>query len=159
MVARVVKRGRPPVFAMVAAAAALAFWGLAREHDVPFASPAQIAAAPPDQRRAADSVLANAYRVQRGEVPPHRLAHCRKVNAAAESSLPSGDAFVTNHGTGTLVLSARRFAPAGWANDVAFVRSRATVRAHIPKDDVSLSWHVGLRPASGTGVDATLCLS
>lgn len=139
--------------------AAKYFSATAKHGDLPVASPTQIAAAPADQRRAADSVLASAYRVARGEVPSRPVGRCRNTQAAAETTLPNGDAFITNRGTRTLVLSVRRFAPAGRVNDVAFVGPRTTVRAHIPNDAVTVPWHVAVRPLRGAGMAATFCVS
>jgi hypothetical protein len=130
-----------------------------RHGDVPVASPAQIAAAPADQRRAADSVLASAYRVARGEVQSRGSGRCRTTRTPAEITLANGDALITNRGARTLVLSVRRFAPVGQVNDVAFVGSGTTVRTHIPKDAVTVSWHVGVRALRGAGMAAMFCVS
>jgi len=116
----------------------------------PVASPEEIAAAPPEQRQAADSVLANAYGIARG--PLRAPADCRAVQGTTVS-LARGDAFVTNPGTQPVVISVGRFAPPERTSKIAFVAPDSTTRIRFPRDSVALPWRLS---ASG---NASICVA
>jgi len=116
----------------------------------PVASPEAIAAAPPEQRQAADSVLANAYGIARGPLPAP--ADCRAVQGTTVS-LARGDAFVTNPGTQPVVISVGRFAPPERTSKIAFVAPDSTTRIRFPRDSVALPWRLS---ASG---NASICVA
>jgi hypothetical protein len=53
-----------------------------------------------------------------------------------------GGAFVTNVGTSSLVVYARRFAPPNGPVSIAFLGPRSTARFAVPRDSVALPWHL-----------------
>jgi hypothetical protein len=132
------------------------YFAVVRAHGAPpFDTPAQITAAPPERRAAADSVLASAYRIGGHVVSgPLPSSGC---TPGPDAAVQPGDVDVRNRGTNALVLGVRRFAPRGSYANIGFVPPGATVRVHIPRDELARGWYVGVTDPRGAAVDTTIC--
>jgi hypothetical protein len=132
------------------------YFAVSRAHGAPaFDTPAEITAAPPDRRAAADSVLASAYAIK-----GHRAAWAGgSPDCAPGPDVPvgSGDVDIRNRGADPLVLGVRRFAPRGSYANFGFVPPRTTIRTHIPRDALARGWYVGVTAPDNGPVDATIC--
>jgi hypothetical protein len=137
-----------------------------RAHGTPsFYTPAQIAVAPVAQRQSVDSVLAAAYQMTprpiRGRGPS---TGCRRLKASSgpggpELSLTAGTTIVKDLSAAALVLSVRRFAPAGLAVAVGFLAPRLSARMVIPRDTVAVPWRLSIRdPRGAPGVEVSVCV-
>lgn len=128
------------------------------QHGSPAYSPAQIAAAPPDVRQAADRVLVNGYGLRLVEAPfPARLGSpdCRRLDAGFDTgplwtvSAPEG-ARITNVGPTTVTIAMRRFAPAELGSQLGTLGSRFSATLGLPEDRLATPWRLG---ASGGTVE------
>jgi hypothetical protein len=110
-------------------------------------SPARIAAAPVPQRQAADSVLAAAY----GMFParagrPAALSGCARpvvrAGAPADVEIGAPGVSISNVGGSSLALAVRRFGPAKPGVSIGTLAGGATIRIRVPRDAVSVPWHL-----------------
>jgi hypothetical protein len=137
------------------------YYSVTRAHGAPpFYTAAQILAAPPAQRHAADSVLAAAYRIS--SPPVERmgsLAGCSRLAAdGTEQTVKPPGVVIRNLGAAPLVVGVARFAPQGMPVYIGFLAGRATARVEIPTDRVAVPWRITLRnPRKASGAATRIC--
>jgi hypothetical protein len=118
-------------------------------------SPAQLATASPPQRRAADGILAAAYRMLPRPATRTPLSRgCRRVpvGAGADIEMPPGGAAISNLGRSPLDIGVRRFAPPGLAVSVGMLQAGASARIPVPRDSAGVPWHLTARGASALAI-------
>ncbi len=129
-----------------------------------FYTATQLASGAPEDRQAADSVLAAAYRITPRPTSAQRPSGaCRSLAAAVTPVGPSlpltdGSNMLRNLSAVALVIGVRRFAPSGLPVYVGFMAPRSSARIDIPRDSLALPWRVSIRNPSGArGISVKLC--
>jgi hypothetical protein len=128
------------------------------EHGSPAYSPAQIAAAEPDVRQPADSVLVSAYRLRLDRVPGAPRARgpgCRRLAPGFEAGpvstlLRPGGARISNSGAGPAKISVRRFAPRNLPIELGRLAAGYSALLAVPRDRIRLPWHLS---AGGSAIE------
>jgi hypothetical protein len=126
------------------------YWRERDAHGSPAFSPAELEAASPQARAAADLVLASGYGLRLFEATAGAGARrdCARLGATPdaglrERDLPPGGALVANLGGAEATLSLRRFASEGSA-ELGTLEPGASARLSIPMDHVALPWRLGV---------------
>jgi len=121
---------------------------------LPFYSPDQISAAPPELRQAVDKILVVGYAVRLAKAPRGiegavcRHPEPRLDGAPRDLVLPSGETLIVNRGAGPVDLGVRRFAPPPLPVMVGTLGVDHAATLRIPADSAGLPWHLSLRGAS-----------
>jgi hypothetical protein len=120
-------------------------------------SPGQLAAAAPPLRRAADGILAAAYRMlPRPATRTHLSRGCRRVQAGAgggaDVEIARPGVAISNTGRSPLAIGVRRFAPPDLAVSVGTLQAGAAARIPVPRDSTSVPWHLTARGASALAI-------
>jgi hypothetical protein len=119
-------------------------------------SPPEIAAAAPEVRQAADSVLAARYRLRLrpvGARPARGAAGCRPVGGRPHAqpvdvTLPRRGALLANVGQAPVEVGVRRFASAQMPIDLGTLNPGRSALLPLPGDSLDLPWHLVATGAS-----------
>jgi hypothetical protein len=137
-----------------------AYLQAADRHGSPAYSAAEIAAAAPELRRAADGVLAAGYGLGLGETdatrpPPGAVCERLDVNldgSLRELELTGSEVQVSNVGVEAAEIGVRRFAPSGLPVILGNLPAGFSARFAVPEDSVPRPWY--LTVAGGSPVRA-----
>ena len=141
------------------------YFAVTRAHGTPpYDTPAQIAAAPADQRQSVDSVLVAAYGIAPQPILGRAgLAACPRLAATTapagpERTLAAGATVIWDLSTTPLVVRVRRFAAPEMTVPVGFLAGRSAARIVIPPDTVAQPWRLSIEnPRRAPGVEVSVC--
>jgi hypothetical protein len=122
-------------------------------HGSPAYTPAEIAAAPPAARSAADVVLANGYGMRlEPAAPPPEATGCRRLaprleGGGGEIKVPAGTVGLSNLGPAPARLRLRRFADDSPV-DLGDLPPGRSARLRIPRDPAPVPWKLKVTGAA-----------
>ncbi len=140
-----------------------AYFREADQHGSPANSPAEIAAASPEVRRAADGVLTAGYGIDLGaavSATPPPGATCERLEVSLDGQLRDlelngSEVLIHNVGVEAAEIGVRRFAPPGLPVILGILPPAFPARFALPADSVPRPWHLTV----GGGSPVRVCVS